>query len=119
MLRKKEDKIRGIYRTLEKNTYIKEKKKQDWIDKALEFEDKKSLQLVQQTAMHNKKIEDIKRKQFYRDTVVQRNATLLEEKKNKTLWKLEKIELKSSPAARKQGGGHAKKHSHDDLERDL
>jgi hypothetical protein len=26
---------------LEKNEYIKERKKQDWLDKALDFEDKK------------------------------------------------------------------------------
>jgi hypothetical protein len=39
-MKKKEEKIRGIYRTLEKNTYIKEKKKLDWLDKALAYEDK-------------------------------------------------------------------------------
>ena len=32
--------MREIYRTLEKNTYIKEKKKIDWLDKALNYEDK-------------------------------------------------------------------------------
>ena len=41
MIKKKEDKMRNMYRTLEKNTYLTEKKKQDWIDKALEFEEKK------------------------------------------------------------------------------
>jgi len=41
ILKKKEDKMRGIFRTLEKNTYLTEKRKQDWIDKALEFEEKK------------------------------------------------------------------------------
>jgi hypothetical protein len=40
-LRKKEDNLRGIFRTLEKNTYLTEKKKQDWIDKQLEVEEKK------------------------------------------------------------------------------
>jgi len=40
MLRKKEEKMRGIFRTLEKNTYLTEKKKQDWLDKALEYEEK-------------------------------------------------------------------------------
>lgn len=40
VLKKKEDKLRAIYRTLEKNTFIKEKKKQDWLDKALNHEDK-------------------------------------------------------------------------------
>ena len=40
IIKKKEDKIRGIYRTLEKNTYLKEKKKLDWLDKALTYEDK-------------------------------------------------------------------------------
>ena len=39
-MQKKEDNIRGIYRTLEKNTYLTEKRKQDWIDKALEYEEK-------------------------------------------------------------------------------
>ncbi len=46
MLRRKEDKIRGIFRTLEKNTYINEKRKQDWLDKALEHEEKKNERLV-------------------------------------------------------------------------
>lgn len=41
IIKKKEDKIRNIFRTLEKNAYLTEKKKQDWIDKALEIEDKK------------------------------------------------------------------------------
>ena len=40
MISKKEDKIRGIYRTLEKNTYLTEKRKQDWLDKALGYEEK-------------------------------------------------------------------------------
>ena len=40
IMQRKEDNIRGIYRTLEKNTYLTEKKKQDWIDKALEYEEK-------------------------------------------------------------------------------
>ena len=35
MMKKKEDRMRGIYRTLEKSTYLKEKKKIDWLDKAL------------------------------------------------------------------------------------
>jgi len=41
LLKKKEDKIRNIYRTLEKNAYITEKKKQSWIEKELEKEEKK------------------------------------------------------------------------------
>ena len=41
MIKKKEDTMRSIYKTLEKNNYLTEKKKQDWIDKALEFEEKK------------------------------------------------------------------------------
>lgn len=97
MLHKKEEKLRDIYRTLEKNTYINEKKKQDWIEKALESEDKKDQLIMQQTLDHHKKMDDIKRKQYYRDSVIQRNAMIEEDKKNKTLWKLEKIELKSSP----------------------
>lgn len=40
MLRRKEDNMRSIYRTLEKNAYLTEKRKQDWLDKALDFEDK-------------------------------------------------------------------------------
>jgi hypothetical protein len=41
ILKRKEDNLRGIFRTLEKNAYLTEKRKQDWIDKALEVEDKK------------------------------------------------------------------------------
>jgi hypothetical protein len=33
--------MRNMYRTLERNTYINEKKKQDWLDKALNYEEKK------------------------------------------------------------------------------
>ena len=44
---------------------------------------------------HQKKLDEIKKKEFYRDTVKQRNNELIEEKKNKALWKLEKIEMRS------------------------
>ena len=40
MIKKKEEKIREIYRTLEKNTVLKEQKKQNWLDKALNYEEK-------------------------------------------------------------------------------
>lgn len=43
-MKRKEDNMRSIYKTLEKNNYLTEKKKQDWIDKALEFEEKKKEQ---------------------------------------------------------------------------
>lgn len=43
------------------------------------------------------RIESLKKKEFYRDAVKKRNFDILEEKKSKTLWKLEKIELKGSP----------------------
>ena len=33
--------MRGIFKTIEKNTYLTEKKKQTWIEKQLELEDKK------------------------------------------------------------------------------
>lgn len=42
------------------------------------------------------KIEKIKRKEFYRDIVKKRNHDVIEEKKNKTLWRLEKISLRSN-----------------------
>lgn len=32
---RKEDKIKSIFKTLEKNTFMAEKKKQDWLEKAL------------------------------------------------------------------------------------
>jgi hypothetical protein len=46
---------------------------------------------------HQKRLEEIKKKEFYRDAVKKRNNDILEEKKNKTLWRLEKIDLKNSP----------------------
>lgn len=52
IIKKKEDKIRGIYRTLEKNTYIKEQKKLDWLDKALTYEDKAQKREVDQFYDH-------------------------------------------------------------------
>jgi hypothetical protein len=52
MIKKKEDKLRGIYRTLEKNTYLKEKKKLDWLEKALQYEDKASKRELDQYYDH-------------------------------------------------------------------
>ena len=104
-MKRKEDNLRGIFRTLEKNAYLTEKKKQDWIDKALEVEDKKKQKHLREYFDHQKRLEDIKKKEFYRDSVKQRNNELLEEKKNKTLWRLEKIDMKSP--GKQRGNGSA------------
>jgi len=42
-------------------------------------------------------MEEIKKKEFYRDAVKKRNNEIIEEKKNKTLWRLDKIQLMNSP----------------------
>jgi hypothetical protein len=62
-------------------------------------------------------LDEIKKKEFYRDTVRKRNNDIIEEKKNKTLWKLEKITVKGassmergkagSPAYSEDRGGRA------------
>lgn len=62
-------------------------------------------------------MDDIKKKEFYRDVVRKRNNDIIEEKKNKTLWKLEKITIKGetslergkagSPAYSEDRGGRA------------
>lgn len=44
-----------------------------------------------------RRIEDLKKKENYREIVKKRNNLYLEEKKNKTLWRLEKLDIKSSP----------------------
>lgn len=44
---------------------------------------------------HSKKLDEIKKKQYYRENVIKRNNEIVEEKKNKTLWRLEKIDLKA------------------------
>lgn len=41
LMKQKEDRLRQIFRTLEKQTELQERKKQDWIDKAIEIEQKK------------------------------------------------------------------------------
>lgn len=46
---------------------------------------------------YQKRLYDIKRKEFYRDSVIKRNNDIIEERKNKTLWRLERIDLKNSP----------------------
>lgn len=109
--------MRNIYRTLERNTYLTEKKKQDWLDKAINYEEKKEEKEYSSLAQHQKRLEEIKKKEFYRDAVRRRNADIIDEKKNKTLWKLEKINVKGgssmergkagSPAYSEDRGGRA------------
>jgi hypothetical protein len=110
-LKKKEDRLRGIFRTLEKNSYLTEKRKQDWIDKALEFEEKKKTKTLREHLDHQKRLEEIKKKEFYRDAVKQRNNEFIEEKKSKTLWKLEKIEMRSP--GKQRGSGSADRSEED------
>jgi hypothetical protein len=99
--------MRNMYRTLERNTYLKEKKKQDWLDKAINYEEKKEEQEYKAFLNHQKKLEDIKKKEFYRDTVRKRNNDILEEKKNKTLWRLEKIAVGGSTSLERGKAGSA------------
>ena len=88
--------MRAIYRTIEKNTYISEKRKQDWIDKALEQEEKKRQRHIENAREHDRRLDEMKKREFYRDTVKMRNQDIMEQKKAKTLWKLEKMELKAA-----------------------
>jgi len=46
---------------------------------------------VKEQNEHWRKMEEIKKKEFYREAVKQRKDEMVEEKKNKTLWHLEKI----------------------------
>jgi len=73
MLKKKEDKMRGIYRTLEKSTYLKEKKKIDWLDKALQYEDKASKREFEQLQEHQRRLDEIRKQNYYREVVMKRN----------------------------------------------
>lgn len=45
---------------------------------------------------HEKRLEEIKRQNYYRENVKRRNVDILEEKKSKAIWRLEKIDLKNS-----------------------
>ena len=92
-MKKKEDKMRHIFRALEKNTYITEKRKQDWLDKALDWEEKKREKEMLEIMEHQRRLDDIKKKEFYRDTVKKRSNDIVVEKKNKTLCRLEKVGL--------------------------
>lgn len=56
---------------------------------------------------HKRKLDEITKKEFYRDVVKQRNNQMIEEKKNKTLWRLEKIEPKGSPGKQRGKAGSA------------
>ena len=51
---------------------------------------------VQDYINYDKKLEESKKREYYRETVKKRNIDLIEEKKNRTIWKLEKIELKAN-----------------------
>lgn len=104
IIKRKEDKLRDIYRTLEKNTLIKEKRKQDWLDKALTYEDKLQKREYDQFAEHQRRLDDIKKKNYYRESVMKRNNDYIEDKKSRTLWKLEKIELRGSLNVKERGG---------------
>ena len=53
--------MRGIYRTLEKNTYLKEKKKQDWLDKAITYEDKIQKKELNEYMDHSRRLDDIRK----------------------------------------------------------
>ena len=44
-----------------------------------------------------RKLEDIKRKEFYRDSGQKRNQDIIDEKKNKTLIRLEGVDIRNSP----------------------
>lgn len=104
IIKRKEDKLRDIYRTLEKNTLIKEKRKQDWLDRALTYEDKLQRREYDQLMEHQRRLDDIKKKNYYRESVMKRNTDLVEDKKSRTLWKLEKIELRNSMQVKERGG---------------
>ena len=90
MLRKKEEKLRNIYRTIEKSNYIKEKKKSDWLDKQFQREDKMRQIESQNSELQFKRIEELKRKEFYRDEVKKRQHDNEEFFKHKTIQVLEK-----------------------------
>ena len=103
MMKKKEDKLKSIYNTLERNTNIQEKKKQDWLDRQIEMEEKKQQKELEELEEHMKKMQRIKKKEYYREAVKKKNMEILEEKKNKTLWRLEKIDMNNvSPQGRKR-----------------
>ena len=58
------------------------------------------MQDLQDVDYFNKKLQDIKKKEYYSQVVKKKNMEIMEEKKNKTLWRLEKIDLRSiSPVA--------------------
>jgi hypothetical protein len=40
-MRKKEEKYKNMFKTMEKSSYLLEKKKQDWLDKQLGNEDRR------------------------------------------------------------------------------
>ena len=63
------------------------------MEKALDYEDKKHQKEIEDYYQYQKKLEESKRKDYYRENVKKRNQDLIEEKKSKTLWKLEKIAL--------------------------
>jgi hypothetical protein len=43
---------------------------------------------------YQKQLDDIKKKEMYREVVKKRNLDLIDDKKNRTLWRLEKIDMK-------------------------
>lgn len=58
------------------------------------------MQDLQDVDYFNKKLQDIKKKEYYSQVVKKKNMEIMEEKKNKTLWRLEKIDLRTiSPVA--------------------
>lgn len=84
---------------------MKEMKKQDWLDKALNYEDKLQKREVDQFMDHHRRLDEIKKQNYYRASVKKRNNDYIEDKKSKTIWKLEKIELRGSIMKERGGNG--------------
>ena len=67
------------------------------------MEEKKQQKELEELEEHMKKMQRIKKKEYYREAVKKKNMEILEEKKNKTLWRLEKIDMNNvSPQGRKR-----------------
>jgi len=71
-LRKREDKLRSIFRTLDKANYNAERKKLDALEKQIQLEEQLRRKELVDSEREKQRLEGLKQKEFYRNTVKKR-----------------------------------------------
>ena len=71
-LRKREDKLRSIFKTLDQANYNYERRKQDALEKQIQLEEQLRRKELVDAERERQRLEGLKQREFYRDTVKKR-----------------------------------------------